>query len=467
LRIFPPDALLAQATNPVQGETTLMKRHTLVLLAAAAAALAAPAAATADTTLSVQGDRIVFAGDDAATTLWVEPVDGGEQTFEVDSTIVLGDGCHYAGATPGSPGGPPPPGSFEHAACSLAGVTAFQANAGGGDDQIKFWSTVALGIPTFVDMGPGNDRWDLGSSVTDTVEGGEGNDVIVNGAGDDVLRGGPGDDVVYGGDFDQGNDQIQGDDGNDNLDGLAGNDTIDGGAGDDNLQPGEGDDAMDGGPGDDAMTGGPGNDSLLGGEGNDTIGGVQSGQQVQCGEPGDDVLDGGPGDDRVCGGQGIDTITGGAGDDVVGALDSARDDTVACGDGYDLVATDLIDPVGLDCERQAQADPVGLPASGILPVPVRCAPVACSGTLTITPSPNAPTPTAANLPSPPVAAKGKVLLRSKVKLGSGSSKLRVRLPAKTVKQLRRSGRTSVEARLQVVSAGKKVTVRRTFPIAKK
>jgi Ca2+-binding RTX toxin-like protein len=451
---------------------------------AAAGALAAPATADA-ATLAVQGDRIVFVGDEGPSVLWVEPVENGRQTFEVDSNTVLGPGCTAEAE--------PAPGTTAKASCALDGVTAFQVDAGPGDDQIWFWSTNALGIPTFVDMGPGNDHWDLGSAVTDTVTAGDGNDVILNGRGDDVLRGGAGDDVVYGGSFDEGKDQLYGEDGNDNLDGLAGDDLIDGGPGDDNLQPGggfdtlrggagndrlsagEGDDTMAGDEGADDLTGGNGNDVMSGGEGddkvlgevgNDTVGGVRQGDAAVCAEPGNDTVDGGDGNDLVCGGDGVDTISGGEGFDKIGALDRTVDVAIACGGGEDLLASDALDPVALDCERQAQADEVALKKSGLVSLPVSC-PAACSGTVTLALSPRAVKPAAGAYPALIPNPSRKALVRVKFKLRGGGAKLRLRLPAKVVKQLRRSRRTPVEMRAQVTGGGTRATVRRMFVVARK
>jgi Ca2+-binding RTX toxin-like protein len=478
-----------------------VNRHLIVLAVAGATALGAPATAAAEVSLSVQGDRIVFQGDEASTQMSVVGVQDGEQRFSVQGGARIGPGCRDAGPPP--PFGPPPDFGGD-IACSLAGVTAFAADAGPGDDLILFMSTQAMHVPTFVDMGPGNDWWDLGSTATDTATGGDGNDRVLNGVGDDVLRGGPGDDVVYGGDFDQGNDQIFGEDGNDTLDGLGGDDLIDGGAGDDDLQPGagndrqdggqgndrldgrDGNDRQDGGPGNDRLDGGAGDDSQDGGDGDDTVFGSE-GDDTQiggpgndqvgffttrdfptpaCAAPGNDTADGGPGDDYVCGGPGVDTISAGDGADRVTALDDARDAAVSCGAGADLLNADPVDPVDVDCERQAQDDPLVLPKSGLLRVPVPCA-AGCTGSLTLAESPKATAPTPFDFPQTPPAASRKVLARSKFKLKRGTSKLRLKLPVKTVKQLRKRRKTSVEVRLQVTTGGRKVTIKRTFPIAKK
>jgi hypothetical protein len=99
-------------------------------------------------------------------------------------------------------------------------------------------------------------------------------------------------------------------------------------------------------------------------------------------------------------------------------------------------------------------------------VPVPCT-AGCTGSLTLAESPNATVPTSFEFPQNPPAASRKVLARSKLKLKRGTSKLRLKLPAKAVKQLRKRRKTSIEVRLQVTTGGRKVTIKRTFPIARK
>ena len=432
--------------------------------AVVACALTAPAAAHAEPTISIEGDKIVFTGDDASTQLWVERIQNGEQVFYSRGEVHRGPGCRVLD----NQGNTDPNFTTGYISCPLAGITGFVANAGAGDDRVDFMGTNVMTIPTFVDMGPGNDHWDLGSSGPDTATGGEGDDKLLNGLGDDVLRGGPGDDVVYGGDFSPDRDQLFGEEGNDNLDAQSGDDLIDGGPGDDILQNGNGDDVQEGGDGNDFVVGGAGNDTSRGGEGNDRVGAHYStSPELKCDEPGDDIVDGGGGDDLVCGGAGSDDISGGAGADRVGAVDSARDAAVSCGDGVDVLSADLVDPVAADCERQAQADAVAVASSGVTNVPVPCPPAGCAGTLSLAESRNADTPAANAFPDRPATASKKVLARSKFKLKRGATRLRLRLPAKVAKQLRSRGKTSIEARIQTTVGGRKVTIRRTFPVAKR
>ncbi len=89
-------------------------------------------------------------------------------------------------------------------------------------------------------------------------------------------------------------------------------------------------DFMCGGPGADAVAALDGNDAVLAGAGNDT-------------------LDGGPGNDELRGGPGSDTISGGSGNDLLLAKDLVPD-TLACGEGSDVVVADPVDTVAADCE---------------------------------------------------------------------------------------------------------------------
>jgi len=81
-----------------------------------------------------------------------------------------------------------------------------------------------------VRVGGGNDRVDLGSSVTvpAVLRGGAGDDTLTGGSGGDVLRGGQGDDLLTGG---FGADVLGGGPGRDSLEGGRDADTLRGGAG--------------------------------------------------------------------------------------------------------------------------------------------------------------------------------------------------------------------------------------------
>ncbi len=135
-------------------------------------------------------------------------------------------------------------------------------NGGEGNDTIIFGSQRDRLIGTF----DGNDTisYDTGVNFTGTVvniitdnlganfiTGGNGTDVITTGAGDDILFGDPSNAI--------------------NTPAGSGNDTLDAGAGNDTLLGGFGNDFLIGGDGNDSLGGGPGADTLIGGSGNDSF----------------------------------------------------------------------------------------------------------------------------------------------------------------------------------------------------
>lgn len=84
---------------------------------------------------------------------------------------------------------------------------------------------------------------------------------------------------------------------------------------------------------------GAGNDAISGGYGADTV-------------------NGGPGNDTISGGPGSDTLSGDEGEDTIDAADGVAD-TISCGDGFDSVNADLMDPQDLSpfgCENVTYAD---------------------------------------------------------------------------------------------------------------
>ena len=95
------------------------------------------------------------------------------------------------------------------------------------------------------------------------------------------------------------------------------------------LMGGEGDDLLIGTDSDDWMDGGQGNDRLDGGIGDDWL----------SGRGGRDTMLGGNGRDRLFGGADNDIAMGGNGDDVIYGQ-GGRHDTVAGGDGMDLITAD-------------------------------------------------------------------------------------------------------------------------------
>ncbi|MEG4799542.1 calcium-binding protein [Microcoleus sp. ARI1-B5] len=141
-------------------------------------------------------------------------------------------------------------------------VTNFM-NGGEGNDTIVFGSRRDRLVGSFA----GNDFISYASSVNFTgatapnvitdnlgsnfIIGANGTDVITTGAGDDILFGGPS--ILPTGSTS---------DGDDTLNAGGGNDTLLGGFGNDYLIGGDGNDSLGGGPGADTLIGGAGNDSF-------------------------------------------------------------------------------------------------------------------------------------------------------------------------------------------------------------
>ncbi len=171
--------------------------------------------------------------------------------------------------------------------------------------------------------------WHLRGTITEVVEGTEGNDrihattadelILLYGgndkvwasSGDDCIVAGPGNDHVYEG---TGDGVVLGGPGNDKIDTGAGNDSVYGGEGNDKIETGSGEDYVEGGPGNDNIKSGSGDDVVFGNEGNDVI---RSGSDddLVYGNEGNDVIRSGSGNDMVYGGSGNDVLRGGSGND--------------------------------------------------------------------------------------------------------------------------------------------------------
>ena len=139
------------------------------ILLAVAAALIAPATAAAGT-FSVQGQTIVYAGDDG--------VDGVDQIAGFD----LGNGVirftRFGGASLGAPDGTCSlSDDGQNVDCPKAGVNRVLLNLQGGDDVAAVSSNVT--IPVIFDGGDGNDGL-FGGGGTDTFDGGAGDDNIIS-----------------------------------------------------------------------------------------------------------------------------------------------------------------------------------------------------------------------------------------------------------------------------------------------
>jgi Ca2+-binding RTX toxin-like protein len=414
-------------------------------LAVAAVVLAAPATASATSSISVENGAIRFVGDETDNQLDVYRVENGEQSVYVRWDTTIGAGCH-TGPPNSDPG--PSSGLQGNVHCSRAGVDRIEFVGGDGSDTFTTGSIIDVDIPVHGDMGPGDDRFDFGSTGDDQVAGGPGMDRYVDAGGNDEVDLGDDNDDAYGGDFSSGDDTIHGGAGDDNLDGLTGNDVLDGGPGNDVFQPGEG------------------NDALLGGDGDDVMGGVIGG----ClNDVGDDIMSGGPGNDQLCGGPGVDWLDGGDGNDSINAVDSGTDGPIACGAGVDAAWGDPGDRIGTDCELQDDQRTVKLPAPNVLPVAVPCASGPCAGKLSVYATPDAKRPAAATPPPvTPATASGKALLTAKFKLKAKARRtLRLNLSKAAAKRLKKLGATTVEARITFTQAGKSYAVTRTFGVTRR
>lgn len=121
--------------------------------------------------------------------------------------------------------------------------------------------------------GLGND-YIYGANGFDTIGGGAGNDTISGGDSADIVYGGTGDDLIFGGAGDPAYfHQLQGEGSTitESLFGGEGNDTIWGGEGVDIAWGGAGRDRLLGEEGSDTLVGGAGNDWIAGDEGDDVL----------------------------------------------------------------------------------------------------------------------------------------------------------------------------------------------------
>jgi serralysin len=206
---------------------------------------------------------------------------------------------------------------------SLEAIDRAEMTVGGWDD---FYRNVLL---------PGDDLISSSRSVSEGLNGYDGNDTITSGSGSDHLRG------------DAGNDSIVGGAGFDDAHGNAGNDTVSGGQGDDWVVGGKDQDLLWGDDGSDIVYGNLGDDTLDGGAGADIVRGGQA----------NDVVRGGAGADYVSGDMGDDTVTGGFGADLFHTWGGAGFDRVT---DFNLAEGDrvMLDPGTIYTTAQVGADVV-------------------------------------------------------------------------------------------------------------
>ena len=356
-----------------------------------AAAFATPASASS---ISYEGDTLVFAAAAGETNFVVVDGDTQQVTFTDDYPIAFpADRCHQDDP--------------EYPVACETPAGGVRIGLGDGDDHGSFGFQIPADRTFEIDGGPGADlltgpRNGVGSA---TLDGGADNDdlrseesadTLLGGAGDDRLQAGKGADVLHGGD---GNDVLRDDDGqtpaSDLLDGGPGVDLVDAYRGADPALAPPVDILLDGqandGPPDEndnivgveqfdvgairSFTGDNARNEfhapekgrsarLSGAGGNDALYGTDS-ADVILGGSGNDTLSGGMGNDRIVGGPGRDAIAGdrparcnelhcdfmdGYGNDTIDARDGARD-SIQCGPGRDVVRADRIDRVADDCER--------------------------------------------------------------------------------------------------------------------
>ncbi|MFO0969507.1 MAG: calcium-binding protein [Gemmataceae bacterium] len=139
-------------------------------------------------------------------------------------------------------------GANTQASVAAGVVNRIVVNGLGGNDTIQLNSEATAGQQPL--------------TMTEIINGGDGDDLIRAGAGWATIYGGAGNDSIYGA---LGNDTLYGEAGDDLLYGLAGDDKLYGGDGNDTLYGGDGNDLLDGGAGANRLDGGPGSNTLLNG----------------------------------------------------------------------------------------------------------------------------------------------------------------------------------------------------------
>jgi Ca2+-binding RTX toxin-like protein len=366
--------------------------------------------------------------------------------------------------------------------------------AGEGDNVLTDFEVI---------LGGSDDDVLVGGPGSEFIAGNDGNDTVAGGAGADDLSGGPGiDAAMYGvrtapvfvnlaepgndGETDENDyvledvEKVVGGSGDDTLLGDAKVNVLAGGPGNDRVAGAEGDDELAGEEGNDNLSGDVGNDTLFGGDGNDTLFGAAGNDDLK-GEAGDDNLDAGAGTDRNYGGPGLDgvvyasrsaavtvllkgkdgngeknendfvnhdveSVATGAGGDTIDADDNLAG-RVKCGGGADDVTADPDDRVDADCENVrvsalgtrciASSGKVKL-RGGKVPVRLFCA----------------------------VTAKGKLTLKSAVRVKIGKKRKTLSLGAKSF-SLKAGQRKTISVKVskraaRMIKRKKRLSVRATI-----
>jgi Ca2+-binding RTX toxin-like protein len=378
-----------------------------MLLAATAAACALLPAAAHAATLTLEGNTIVYRGEgseglsllltsqDDNGTKYLSFYDSGADRQTFDSSI-----CHTSQYSSGAlcvldPNRPIRIEGSEgkdsisiFSAGDVPDSVPITVDGKGGDDQIKDAYDSSTGR-TF-SGGAGNDKIETYGG-NDVIDGGDGNDEVDGGEGNDEVHGGAGDDVLFGDHYKTpGADVLDGGPGFDRADEWSIPDapvhplptvSLNGAA--DDGRPGEGDNVQsveqftfhvnttftggDAAEKVEVLNVDEGSSNLDGGGGNDILKAYDTNDTVNGGA-GDDQIEGGLGNDVVTGGPGKDMIMGDAtashcgiysckipfGNDTIYAQDG-EPDQIDCGIGDDVAYVDAID-TATNCET-VKSDP--------------------------------------------------------------------------------------------------------------
>ncbi|ADB51486.1 calcium-binding protein [Conexibacter woesei] len=392
-----------------------------IAVVAAALAVASSSTTTASAgTVSVEGGVARFvdgSGVDDLIHLGVGSDDSGAAWFfttdVADPRPVAGAGCQLTlGLGECAFGGAPP--------------ASVLVDVAGGNDDVRYTSTVRAPTRVRIAGGPGND----------TLRAYETRGELDGGDGDDTLR--PDDHYSVS--------QLP--------PGPTPGGTVRGGAGTDTVEydataerfaislDGRANDGR-GGEGDNVL---PDVENVTGGDEGNVISGSDAAN----------VLQGGGGEDRLTGGRGRDTLAGRGGNDTLDALDGAGGDRLDCSDGADVAYADAGDVLAAGtCERVTWAPAVAAGrlrhADGAIPVPLACpatSAAACRGTVLLRSAGRSPATLASGSYAVRRGARASILLT----------------PTRAGRAALRSGRTVaaeavVRPRGTQPSAGRSVTIR--------
>ena len=228
-------------------------RSSLTFAGALTAALACQAASAAAAKVAVADHNLVYTGvGTEANDLRLARHGSALIVRDLTATLAPGAGCTRVTA--------------HKASCGGAGIDAFRAGLGRGDDRAVVDNMVRL--PAIVVRGEAGADTLASVAAHVTFYGGGGRDRLLGGPRADVLQGRRGADFIRGR---AGTDSIEGGHGDDLIVSGPGADWSSGGAGDDRVYGSRGDDVLRGGPGDDILADFSGWDRLYGETGEDYL----------------------------------------------------------------------------------------------------------------------------------------------------------------------------------------------------